>query len=164
MLVINGWALLAHPVCLDQIERLAAAVEPARSKDPAGWTQTAGAKLLAALQHLMFERVPADPGLPEFRQGDSFGPDRKHWFRAKFGNGRFRLFFRFSSSAKVIIYAWVNDQETLRTSGSKTDAYRPPGRSGTRHSVGSPPSGLSGTKRRRWRSCATGWYPACTRE
>ena len=33
---------------------------------------------------------------------------RRHWLRAKFGGGRFRLFFGYSSSAKIIIYAWVN--------------------------------------------------------
>ena len=51
------------------------------------------------------------------------GDDRKHWFRAKFGGGRFRLFFRYSTSAKVIVFAWVNDENTLRTYGSKSDAY-----------------------------------------
>ena len=59
-----------------------------------------------------------------FRQGDTFGEDRKHWFRAKFGGGRFRLFFRFGSEAKIIVFAWVNDEQTLRTYGSKTDADR----------------------------------------
>lgn len=59
-----------------------------------------------------------------FRQGNTLGDNRKHWFRAKFGNGRYRLFFRFDSRAKVIVYAWVNDAQSLRTYGSKTDAYR----------------------------------------
>ncbi|MBB5716893.1 hypothetical protein FHS94_003765 [Sphingomonas aerophila] len=43
--------------------------------------------------------------------------------RAAFGNGRFRLFFRYDSRAMVIIFAWVNDETTLRTYGSKSDAY-----------------------------------------
>jgi hypothetical protein len=33
-------------------------------------------------------------------------------------------FFRFSSSAKTILFAWVNDDKTLRTYGSRTDADR----------------------------------------
>ena len=33
------------------------------------------------------------------------------------------MFFRFSTSAKVIVFAWVNDENTLRTYGSKSDAY-----------------------------------------
>jgi len=55
--------------------------------------------------------------------GDTLGAHRKHWFRAKFGGQRFRLFFRFDSRAKVIIFAWVHDGDTLRTYGSKSDAY-----------------------------------------
>lgn len=79
--------------------------------------------MLAALRKLAFEIFPVDPTRPEFRQGGPLGPDRKHWFRAKFGGGRFRLFFRHSTSAKIIIYAWVNDRDTLRTYGAKSDAY-----------------------------------------
>lgn len=121
--VEGGWTLYAHPLFLDQLERLTVAVEKSAKKDPIGYTSTANAKLLAAMRKLLFEVIPVDPTRPEFRQGGTLGPSRKHWFRAKFGNGRFRLFFRYSSSAKVIIYAWVNDANTLRTYGSKSDAY-----------------------------------------
>ena len=43
------------------------------------------------------------------------GPGNRHWFRAKF-HGRYRLFFRFSAGQKIIIYAWVNDEQSLRKS------------------------------------------------
>ena len=46
----------------------------------------------------------------------------RQWFRAKF-HQRFRLFFRFSSKEKVVVYAWMNDERTLRKSGSRTDPY-----------------------------------------
>lgn len=123
MIEVDGWTIYAHPLLLDQFEKLTAAVEKARAKDPEGFTRTANAKLLAALRMLIFETVPSDPSRPEYRQGHTLGSDRKHWFRAKFGNGRFRLFFRYDSRAKVIIFAWVNDSNTLRTYGSKSDAY-----------------------------------------
>jgi toxin YhaV len=123
MITVNGWTLYAHPLFLDQIEKLTVAVERAREKDTRTYSSTANAKLLAAMRKLMFEVIPVDPTRPEFRQGGTLGPSRKHWFRAKFGGGRFRLFFRYSSSAKIIIYAWVNDANTLRTFGSKSDAY-----------------------------------------
>lgn len=122
-LVVNGWQLFAHPLLLDQLERLIAEVERQRRKDPKNYKSAANAKVLAALHKLMFETVPEAPTRPEYRQGDTLGRARKHWFRAKFGNQRFRLFFRYNSQAKIIIYAWVNDAETLRTYGSKTDAY-----------------------------------------
>ena len=123
MITINGWTLYAHPLFLEQLEKLTAAVEKAKKKDPKGYHSSANAKLLAAMRKLMFEAIPVDPTRPEYRQGGTLGASRKHWFRAKFGGGRYRLFFRFSTSAKIIIYAWVNDAETLRTYGSKSDAY-----------------------------------------
>ena len=123
MIVVNGWTIYAHPLLLDQLEKLVTAVEKAKAKDSQGWARTANAKVLAAVRSLMFETVPSDPARPEYRQGGTLGAARKHWFRAKFGNGRFRLFFRYDSRSKVIIFAWVNDDTTLRTYGSKTDAY-----------------------------------------
>ena len=123
MITVNGWALYAHPLFLEQLEALTAAVERARLRDPQGYASTANAKLLATMRKLMLEIIPVDPTRPEFRQGSALGASRKHWFRVKFGGGRFRLFFRYSSTAKIIIFAWVNDRDSLRTYGSKTDAY-----------------------------------------
>lgn len=123
MIVVNGWTIYAHPLLLDQLGKLNAAVEKVRVKDPDGWSRTANAKVLAAVRSLMFETIPSDPARPEYRQGGTLGASRKHWFRAKFGNGRFRLFFRYDSRSRVLIFAWVNDETTLRTYGSKSDAY-----------------------------------------
>jgi len=124
MLTINGWTLLAHPLFLDQLEKLIAAVEELKEKKPGEFQKHANTKLLLALNTLVFETIPADPTATVYRQGSTLGGDHKHWFRAKFGNGRFRLFFRFDSKAKVIIFAWVNDDTRLRTYGAKTDAYK----------------------------------------
>ena len=123
MIVVNGWTLYTHPLLLDQLEKLTTAVEKAKAKDPQGWARTANAKTLAAVRSLMLETVPSDPTRPEYRQGGTLDATRKHWFRAKFGNGRFRLFFRYDSRFRIIIFAWVNDETTLRTYGSKSDAY-----------------------------------------
>lgn len=119
----HGWQLFAHPLLLDQLDKLVATVEKAKGKDPSGYLKTANAKLLAALNSLIFDQIPEDPTRPEYRQGSTLGDSYKHWFRAKFGGGRFRLFFRYDTKAKVIVFAWVNDEDSLRTYGSKTDAY-----------------------------------------
>jgi toxin YhaV len=119
MVAINGWELFAHPLFLDQLDKLTAVVEHVRKKDPRGWRKSANAKLLAALHRLVFETIPGDPTRSEYRRGGTLGEDRKHWFRAKFGGGRFRLFFRYSAKAKVIIFAWVNDETTLRAYGGE---------------------------------------------
>ncbi|MCO6188309.1 type II toxin-antitoxin system YhaV family toxin [Rhizobium sp. L1K21] len=123
MLQINGWIIKAHPLFLDQLEKLVSAVETLKHKEPSTYQDHANTKLLAAIEKLIFHDIPEDPTREKYRQGNTLGAKRKHWFRAKFGNGRFRLFFRYSSSAKIIIYAWVNDDRTLRTYGAKTDAY-----------------------------------------
>ncbi|WP_075215378.1 type II toxin-antitoxin system YhaV family toxin [Mongoliimonas terrestris] len=124
MLTINGWSVLAHPLFLDQWEKLVEAVDALKLKRPDDYQKSADAKLLAALVNIVTVTVPSDPTAAIFRQGSTLGDDRRHWYRAKFGNGRFRLFFRYSSTSKVIIFAWVNDQNSLRTYGSRTDAYR----------------------------------------
>lgn len=123
MLVINGWTILAHPLFLDQIEKLTVAVEREKAKAPNRYQDSANAKLLAALADLIFRTIPGDPSRSIYRQGQTLGSSRKHWFRAKFGGQRFRLFFRYSTQAKIIIFAWVNDRDPLRTYGAKTDAY-----------------------------------------
>jgi toxin YhaV len=122
MISVNGWTLYAHPLFLEQLEKLIKAAEKAKIKNPKTYQKSANTKLLAAIRKLAFEDIPVDPARPEYRQGGTLGKTRKHWFRAKFASGRFRLFFRYSSSAKIIVYAWVNDRDTLRTYGSKSDA------------------------------------------
>jgi len=124
MLTINGWAILAHPLFLDQWEKQIATVDALKAQKPDNYRKSADAKLLAALVQLVGRNVPSDPMAAIYRQGVTLGEDRKHWFRAKFDNGRFRHFFRCSSAQKVIIFAWVNDENSLRAYGSKTDSYK----------------------------------------
>jgi len=70
----------------------------------------------------IFETVPTDPARDDYRQGNTLGSAYRHWRRAKIGR-RFRLFFRYDSKAKVIVFAWVNDENTLRSAGSQSDPY-----------------------------------------
>lgn len=122
-LTIHGWQVFAHPLFLDQLETLVEQVEQERAANPEGYKMAAGTKVLAAIFKFAFDVIPQDPTRKEYRQGDTLGAERKHWFRAKFGGQRFRLFFRFDTKAKAIVYAWVNDEKTKRTYGSKRDAY-----------------------------------------
>lgn len=121
--VANGWNLFAHPVFLAQLETLTRQVEVLRTRDPVGYTKRNAAKRLAAIRKLMFDVIPEDPSRVEFRQGGTLGALHKHWFRAKFLQ-QYRLFFRFHAASKVILYAWVNDDSTLRAFESDNDAYK----------------------------------------
>ena len=74
--------------------------------------------------HKTIGDITAAPGGSQFRQGGTLGNKHKHWFRGKFGNGRYRLFYRYESASKTIILGWLNDENTLRTRGDKQrDAY-----------------------------------------
>lgn len=122
-LVIHGWTIYAHPLFLDQVEALFMQVETLKQKDPVGYAKKNATKRLAAISKLAFDVIPQDPSREEYRQGNTLGIAHKHWFRAKFFQ-QYRLFFRFHATAKVIVYAWVNDQDTKRAFESADDVYR----------------------------------------
>ncbi len=122
-LVIHGWTVFAHPLFLAQLEALARQVEAFRQKDPVGYVKKNANKRLVAITKLAFNVIPQDPTRPEYRQGGTLGDEHKHWFRAKFFQ-QYRLFFRYHAQAKVIVFAWVNDDDTKRAYESSDDAYR----------------------------------------
>ena len=122
MIQRHSWSLLFHECLSEQLQRLHAAAERAQQQDPQGFESNANVRLLAALSKLIFDAVPSDPGREEYRQGNTMGAAFRHWRRAKVGR-RFRLFFRYDTKTRIIIFAWVNDENTLRSSGSKSDPY-----------------------------------------
>ena len=118
----HGWMLLFHDCVIEQLQKLHAAARRAQENDPKGFESNANVKLFRAMSQLMLDVIPGDPSRDEYRQGNTLGHAHRHWRRAKIGR-RFRLFFRYDSKVKVIVYAWVNDEQTLRSSGSKSDPY-----------------------------------------
>jgi toxin YhaV len=122
-LVINGWNLFAHPLFLEQFEELVTQVEHLRRKDSKNYKKKNATKRLAAIAKLAFDVIPQDPTRSEYRQGTTLGDDHKHWFRAKFFQ-QYRLFFRYHQESKIILLAWVNDENSKRAYESNTDAYR----------------------------------------
>lgn len=121
-LLIHGWTIFAHPLFVAQIETLTQQVEALKDKDPVGYTMKNSSKRLAAIAKLAFDVIPQDPARPDYRQGGALGDEHKHWFRAKFFQ-QYRLFFRYHAASKVIVYAWVNDDDTKRAYNSSSDAY-----------------------------------------
>jgi toxin YhaV len=118
----NGWRLFWHAEFRRVFDRLAAEVERLVREWPQDWQSHPEAKLLRRILDLIEVEIPRDPNAPEFAQGNTLGPARRHWRRAKF-MGRFRLFFRFDSASRMIVYAWVNDETTLRKAGARSDPY-----------------------------------------
>lgn len=122
-LVIHGWTVFVHPLFLAQIEALVLQVESLKQKDPVGYVKKNASKRLAAITKLAFDVIPQDPTHPEYRQGGTLDDAHKHWFRAKFFQ-QYRLFFRYHAAAKVLVFAWVNDDDSKRAYESSDDAYR----------------------------------------
>ncbi len=94
-----------------------------KQRDPVGYAKKNAGKRLAAITGLAFDVIPHDPARPEYRQGGTLGEDHRHWFLAKFFQ-QYRLFFRYHAQAKVIVFAWVNDEDTKRAYDRSDDAYR----------------------------------------
>lgn len=143
MTEVNGWKIYAHPVFIEQFEALVQEVEQLRAEDSEGYRQKKKTKLLAAILKMAFEVIPQDPAHSMLQQGNTLGAAYRHWHRGKFFEGRYRLFFRFSSSAKAIVLAWVNDLTASRSASlaragvggaaSQTDCRNSAGRRNSSH-------------------------------
>lgn len=118
----NGWWLIFHPSFRDRLLALQEEVTDLERRAETGWEAGPKPKLLKRILDLILREIPANPDAPTYEQGNTLGADARGWRRAKFLD-RFRLFFRFHSDSKIIVYAWVNDENTLRKNGSTTDPY-----------------------------------------
>ncbi|MFN7751220.1 MAG: type II toxin-antitoxin system YhaV family toxin [Pseudomonadota bacterium] len=121
--VINGWTLFVHPLFVAQVSELIAQVEELRKRWPDDYRDRRASRRLAAISKLAFDVIPRDPASAQWRLGGSLGELHTHWRRARFFQ-QYRLFFRFHTASRTIIYAWVNDERTLRAFESPDDAYR----------------------------------------
>lgn len=118
----KGWKLYQWRGFEHTFTALVAEVEALKRADPNGFRSHPSAKRLAAIYRLVTDIIPTNPNAPEFRQGNTMGPANRHWFSAGFYE-RYRLFFRFRSDARAIVYTWVNDEDTLRARGARNDPY-----------------------------------------
>lgn len=122
----NGWALYAHPLFIERLNSIIADVRKIIAKDPDGFHRHPVYELFDGVVDNILIHVPANPGHNRFRQGSKLGKSYQHWFRVKKMNlpPRYRLFFQYRSEApKTIIYAWLNDESTIRRDGDKRDVY-----------------------------------------
>lgn len=118
----HGWKLYRAGAFAATFDALEADVTRLAAERPEDYASHPKSKLLARIRDLIFEEIPRDPNAHVYGLGNTLGDAHRHWRRAKFLQ-RFRLFFRFDSASRIIIYAWVNDETTLRKAGSRTDPY-----------------------------------------
>ena len=125
-MVVNGWKLHYFRPFAAALDELEAQVTELARRDPAGYKSHPKTRLLASLHKAITQAVPAGPDHPAFRLGKALGSEYANWRRVRKGMpDRYRLFFRFASRpAKIVVYVWFNDEDTLRKAGSKTDVYQ----------------------------------------
>lgn len=123
-MVRNGWNLFYFRLLGQILNQLEAEVTALANKDPKGFHHHPKAKLLKAVIDKVLIDVPNNPNHRDFWLGDTLGDSYKDWRRVKQRlPPRYRLFFKFSSDEKRIVYAWLNNESTLRQAGAKTDVY-----------------------------------------
>ncbi|MBU6451681.1 MAG: type II toxin-antitoxin system YhaV family toxin [Cyanobacteria bacterium REEB67] len=122
-MIINAWQLVQDKMFTEQLNKLIAEIVKLQQTQPESFKEHPKTKKLARIYKLMLEEIPADPAHAQWNQGNTLGEDFRFWKRAKFGPNHFRLFFRYDGSRQVIIYAWMNDEKTLRKDGDKNDPY-----------------------------------------
>ncbi len=123
-MVSNGWNLFYFRLFGEILNQLEVEVTALAQKDPQGLPHHSKAKLLKAVIENVRTEVPSDPEHRNFWLGGTLGDSYKDWRRVKHRlPPRYRLFFKFSSKEKRIVYVWLNDESTLRKAGAKTDVY-----------------------------------------
>lgn len=121
-LIINGWKILYYSAFTAQLKALRDEVKNLKEKDPDLYLKKEQSRRLAVIEKVFLKDIPQNPNSANYRQGKTLGKENKHWRRAKCGQ-QHRLFFRYDSTSKIIVFAWVNDLSTKREYGSKNDAY-----------------------------------------
>jgi len=123
--VSRGWRLYYFRLFELALDEMEAFVTALAATDPTGYKSHPRTKLLAAVYRVITQVVPANPDARDFRLGHVLGPEHANWRRVKRGlPARYRLFFRFASATVgIIVYAWLNDDHTLRKQGARSDVY-----------------------------------------
>lgn len=121
-----GYKLHTLLIFQQELDRITTEVERLQSKDPVNFYNHPMYKLLMGILNNITDNIPLNPDHKDFRLGNTLGNKSKSWRRAKKKTlpDRYRLFFQFNSrKPKTIVYAWINDETTLRKAGGKTDVY-----------------------------------------
>jgi toxin YhaV len=118
------WKILFFSLFKEQYKDLVLEVSQLKAKQPGTYKTHPKTKLLGHLQKAIFKDVPADPCHAKYNLGKTLGLEYKNFKRVKQElPSRYRLFFRFDSESKMIIFIWMNDEHSLRKKGSRRDVY-----------------------------------------
>jgi toxin YhaV len=116
----SEYLLRYHVFYAQRVAKLKERVKALKEKlPPDEFQQHDVVKLAYRIRQADQEIIPKDPDRPEYR----LTGDLRKYRRYKQGLQRYRLMFCFSSSPKVIVYLYINDEDHLRKYGDKNDPY-----------------------------------------
>lgn len=119
----TDWEIYFHKLFQEQYHELIKTVEALQKKNPKAYKLHSKTKLLARLHNVIYNDVLEDPLNRKFQLSNTL-KKHKEWRRVKSGlPSRYRLFFRFYSKQKRIVFVWMNEAGTLRAKGGKYDVY-----------------------------------------
>ncbi len=116
----NNYFLKAHEIFFQRTVELNDEVKAlSRKLKPEELQQHETVKLAHRVYKATLDIIPENPDPPSYR----LTADLKQYRRYKQGLGRYRLFFAFSNTPKIILYLYLNDRTTLRKAGDRNDPY-----------------------------------------
>lgn len=123
--MVTSWNLYYFKLFADILNALEIEVTRLKSEKPfEEYRRHPKTLLLKSVFEQISVEVPKNPNDKKFFLGNTIGKNNADWRRVKKGlPQRYRLFFKFLSAKQLVIYAWLNDENTYRKDGSKTDVY-----------------------------------------
>ena len=120
-MVSIGSRIRFHPAFEQALDELVAVVAKEKQREPEKYKKSPQTRLLAAIYRAMKDEIPAHPGHASYFQGETGGYAYRQWRRAK-PSGKYRLFFKCVEGEDVIVYAWLNNEISLRKYQGHLDA------------------------------------------
>ena len=116
----NSYLLKAHEMFFQRTVELNREVKVLSQKlSSEAWQQHETVKLAHRVYRATFETIPGNPDHPSYR----LTAELRRYRRYKQGLGRYRLFFAFSNTPRIILYLYLNDRASLRKEGDRHDPY-----------------------------------------
>ena len=118
----HGWTILFTEPFLSSYGDLSANARRLKSElSDVEYAEHPDVKLFLAVRVLTKDVIPSDPHHRDYQLRGELAK-----FRRTKGRGlprRYRLFWAFSDQSKVIIFLYLNDADSLRREGGRTDPY-----------------------------------------
>ena len=120
MLKRNDYLLMYHDCYFQRIRKLKARLKELKAELPhEEYVRHELVKFAARIRNADQKIIPEDPNKQEYR----LKGDLKKFRRYKQGLKRYRLFFCFANTPRIILYLYLNDEKHLRKQGDRNDPY-----------------------------------------